>query len=66
MKFAANLNLKGHQFFFYSPCILDFHVGHVGGKVQNNILSVLLWATANVGEIKYCVACLERLVASQE
>ena len=20
MKFAADLNLKGHQFFFYSPC----------------------------------------------
>ena len=47
------------------PSILGLHVGHVGGKVQKNILSVLLWAPANVGE-KHCLVCPERLVASQE
>ena len=26
MKFGANLNLKGHQFFFYSPCIVEMRV----------------------------------------
>ena len=41
------------------------HVSHVGGEVQKNILSVLLWAPANVGE-QHCLACPERLVASQE
>ena len=45
--------------------ILDLHVGHVGGEVQKNILSVLLWAPANVG-VKHCLVCPERLVASQE
>ena len=45
--------------------ILDLHVGHVGGKVQKNILSVILWAPADVDE-KHCLVCPERLVASQE
>ena len=45
--------------------ILDLHAGHVGGEVQKNILAVLLWAPANVGE-KHCLVCPERLVASQE
>ena len=45
--------------------ILDLHVRHVGGEVQKNILSVLLWAPANVGE-KHCLVCPKRLVASQE
>ena len=45
--------------------ILDLHVGHVGGEVQKNILSVLLWAPASVGE-KHCLVSPERLVASQE
>ena len=31
--------------------ILDLHVGHVGGEVQKNILSILLWASAVVGEL---------------
>ena len=26
--------------------ILDLHVGHVGGEVQKNILSILLWVSA--------------------
>ena len=39
--------------------ILDFHVGHVSSEAQNNILLVLLWAPANVGE-KHCVVCPER------
>ena len=30
--------------------ILDLHVGHVGGEAQKNILSILLWAPASVGE----------------
>jgi hypothetical protein len=46
-------------------CILDLHVGHVGGEVQKNILSILLWAPASVGE-KHCLVCPKRLVASQE
>ena len=50
---------------FCSWPILDLHVGHVGGEVEKNILSVLLWAPANVGE-KHCHVCPERLVASQE
>ena len=33
--------------------ILDLHVGHVGGEAQKNILSILLWAPASVGE-KHC------------
>ena len=45
--------------------IFDLLVGHVGGEVQNNILSVLLWAPANVGE-RHCLVCHERLVAGQE
>ena len=45
--------------------ILDLHVGRVGGEVQKNILSALLWAPANVGE-KHCLVSPERLVASQE
>ncbi len=45
--------------------ILDLHVGHVGGEAQKNILSILLWAPASVGE-KHCLVCPKRLVASQE
>ena len=45
--------------------ILDVHVGHVGGEVQKNILSILLWASAVVGEL-HCLVIPERLVASQE
>ena len=45
--------------------ILDLHVGHVGGEVQKNILSILLWASAVVGEL-HCLVIPERLVASQE
>ena len=45
--------------------ILDLHVGHVGGEAQKNILSILLWAPASVGE-KHCLVCPTRLVASQE
>ena len=44
--------------------ILDLHAGHVGGEAQKNILSVLFWAPANVGE-KHCLVCTERLDASQ-
>ena len=51
--------------FLMQSCILDLHVGHVGGEVQKNILSVLLWAPANLGE-KHCLVCPDRLVASQE
>ncbi len=36
--------------------ILDLHVGHVGGEAQKNILSILLWAPASVGE-KHCLVC---------
>ena len=53
-----------HRIMSYA-CIVDLHVGHVGGEVQKNILSVLLWAPANVGE-KHCLVCPERLIASQE
>ncbi len=45
--------------------ILDLHVGHVGGKAQKNILSILLWAPASVGE-KHCLVCPKRFVASEE
>ena len=45
--------------------ILDLHVSHVGGEVQKNILSILLWAPAVVGE-QHCLVIPERLVASQE
>ena len=45
--------------------ILDLHVGHVGGEVQKNISSILLWASAVVGEL-HCSVIPERLVASQE
>ena len=31
--------------------ILDLHVDLVGGEVQKNILSILLWASAVVGEL---------------
>ena len=44
--------------------ILDLHVGHVGGEVQNNILSILLWASAVVGEL-HCLVIPDRLVARQ-
>ena len=47
------------------PSILDLHVGHVCGGTQKNILSVLLWAPAVVGE-QHCLVISERLVASQE
>ena len=53
-----NTDNKGHS-------ILDLHVGHVGGEVQKNILSVLLWAPAVVGE-QHCLVIPEGLVASQE
>ena len=42
--------LKYFEVIRYSSRILVLHVGHVGGEVQKNILSVLLWAPANVGE----------------
>ena len=45
--------------------ILDLHVGHVGGEAHKNILSILLWAPAVVGE-QHCLVIPERLVASQE
>ena len=45
--------------------ILGLHVGHVGGEVQKNILSILLWAPAVVGE-QHCLVVPERLVANQE
>ena len=38
--------------------ILDLHVGHVGGEVQKNILSILLWASAVVGEL-HCLVIPE-------
>ena len=71
------LNLAGHtldQRYFnvqQSMLIIDvlmyinLHVGHVGGEVQKNILSILLWASAVVGEL-HCLVIPERLVASQE
>ena len=67
---ALAIDFKGKPFFetgctFIGLSTLDLHVGHVGGKVQKNILSSLLWAPANVGE-KYCLVSPERLVASQE
>ena len=34
--------------------ILDLHVDHVGGEAQMNILSILLWAPAVVGE-QHCL-----------
>ena len=43
----------------------DLHVGHVSGEVQKNILLILLWAPAVVGEL-HCLVIPERLVASQE
>ena len=43
--------------------ILDLHFGHVGSEVQKNILLVLLWVPANVGE-KHCLVNPEKLVAS--
>ena len=43
--------------------ILDLHVGHVGGEVQKNILSVLLCAPAVVGE-QHCLVIPEGMVAS--
>ena len=45
--------------------ILDLHVDLVGGEVQKNILSILLWASAVVGEL-HCLIIPERLVASQQ
>ena len=45
--------------------ILDLQVSYVGGEAQKNILLVLLWAPANVGE-KHSQVCPKRLVASQE
>ena len=48
-----------------SLSILDLHVGHVGGQVQKNILSILLWAPAVVAE-QHGLVIPERLVASQK
>ena len=64
--FYVNKKLKNSSSFEVRTCflILDLHVGHVGGEVQKNILSVLLWAPANVGE-KHCLVSPERLDASQ-
>ncbi len=45
--------------------ILDLHVSYVGGETQKNILSILLWAPASVGE-KLCLVCPKRSVASEE
>ncbi len=54
--------------------ILDLHVGgedggedvvggqHVGGEAQKNILSILLWAPASVGE-KDCLSDLSQEIA---
>ncbi len=47
----------------HASTILALHVGHVGGNAQKNILSILLWAPASVGE-KHCLVCPKRLVAS--
>ena len=41
------------------------HVGHVGGETQKNILSILSWAPAVVGE-QHGLVIPERFVASQE
>ena len=49
----------------YIDIILHLRVGHVGGEVQKNILSILLWAPAVVGE-RHCLVVPERLVANQE
>ena len=48
-----------------AKAILDLHVGHVGGGVQKNILSIPLWTSAVVGEL-HCLVTPERLVASQK
>ena len=48
-----------------SYSILDLDVSHIGSEEQKNILSILLWATAEVGE-QHCLVIPERLVASQE
>ena len=47
------------------PINFKFGCIHVGGEVQKNILSILLWAPALVGE-QHCLVIPERLVASQE
>ena len=47
------------------PASLDLQVSHVGGEAQKNILSMLLWALAVVGE-QHCLVIPKRLVASQE
>ena len=52
-------------FTFLCMCIPDFHVSHVGGKAQKNILLILLWAPAVMGK-QHCLGIPERLVASQE
>ena len=52
---------------YVASLILDLHVGHIGGEVQKSILSILLWASAVVGELHcHCLVIPERLVASQE
>ena len=73
MKVKISQNISWLQFTIYlikqlhnEACdILDLHVGHIGGEVQKNILSILLWASAVVGEL-HCLVIPERLVASQE
>ena len=53
-------------FCHYIPLgILDLYVSHIGVEVQKNILSILLWAPAVVGE-QHWLVIPERLVASQE
>ena len=44
---------------------LDLHVGHIGGEVQKNILSILLCAPVVAVEQHFLVIP-KRLVASQE
>ena len=62
MEIVKHYHIFGNR---VSGCILDLHVNHVAGMTQKIILSVLLWAPANVGE-QHCLVCPERLVASQE
>lgn len=42
---------------------LDLHVDHFACEAQRNILSILLYARANVGQ-QHCLVCSEKLVAS--
>ena len=39
----------------------DLHVGYVGGKALTNILPILLWALAVMGE-QHCLVIPDRLV----